>query len=169
MRPTGSLRRAAAILSALAVLGLTAACATAGTPSVAAPPVTVTATVNTTTVVRTTATVTATSTVTPTSTAPPSVLVSATFKDNTSFECSDATVDSCWALDVTTTGPCPNGVYVAINVYKQDSTDVLKVLETTSGPIVDALGGTTTVQLGQTALAGPDEVLEADLKDARCA
>ena len=158
-----------ALLPALALVALTAACATAGTPSVAAPPVTVTSTVSSTTVVRTSTTVTATVTQTPTTTAPPSVLVSATFKDNTTFECSDAAVDSCWALDVTTTGPCPNGVYVAINVYKKDATDVLKVLETTSGPIVDPLGGTTTVQLGQTGLAGPDEVLEADLKDARCA
>lgn len=169
MKLMTSFRAWTALLAALAVLGLAAACSTGGTPSVAAPPVTVTATVSSSTVVHTTATVTATATQTPSTTAPPSVLVSATFKDSTTFECSDATADSCWALDVTTTGPCPNGVYVAINVYLTDSTDVLKVLETTSEPIVDPLGGTITVQLSQTGLAPPDDVLEADLKDARCA
>jgi len=167
MKPSKQFRRSAALV--VAVIGLCSACTTGGTPSVAAPPVTVTATVSSSTVVRTTATVTATTTETPTTTAPPSVLVSATFKDSSTFECTDPAADSCWALDVVTTGPCPNGVYVAINVYKKDTSDVLKVLETTSAPVTDTLGGSTTVQLSQTGLAPAGETLEADLKDARCA
>ena len=113
-------------------------------------------------------TVTATVTETPPTTTQPTVLVAATFKDPTTFECSDGSADSCWALDVTTTGPCPNGVYVAINVYKKDATEVLQVLETTSAPVTEPLGGTVAVQLGQTGLAPEGETLEADLKEARC-
>lgn len=162
-------RRAAALLPVLIALGMAAACSTAGTPSVAAPPVTATVTVSSTTVVPTTVTVTATSTLPSTTAAPPTVLVAAAFKDNATFECTDATVDICWALDLTTGGPCPNGIYVAISVFKKDSPDVLTVLETTSGPITDPLGGTATVQLGETGLAGPDDVLQARLKESRCA
>lgn len=161
-------RRLAGLVLAAAVLGLVAACSTGGTPSVAAPPTTLTVTISQTTTVRTTPTVTATVTETPPTTTQPSVLVAATFKDNTTFECSDGSADSCWALDVTTTGPCPNGVYVAINVYKKDATEVLQVLETTSSPVTEPLGGTVAVQLGQTGLAPEGETLEADLKEARC-
>ena len=151
------------------IFALVAACSTGGTPSAAAPPETVTTTVSATTVVRTTSTVTATLTVTPATTADRRPLVVATFKDASTFECSDASADSCWALDATTSGPCPNGVYVAINVYKQGEDAVLQVLEATSAPVTDELGGTVTVQLSQTGLAPGGETLEARLKEARCA
>jgi hypothetical protein len=167
--PNRRRRRAVALAGLLGVLGLTGtACSTSGTPSVAAPPSTVTVTATTT--ARTTSTVTETATVTetPTSTQA-STLVAATFKDPSTFECTDASADSCWALDVTTTGPCPNGVYVAINVYKKDQNDVLKVLDTTTSPVTDALGTKIEVMLSQTGLSSEGETLEADLKEARCA
>lgn len=88
-----------------------------------------------------TATVTVAST-TSSPLAPPTVRVTATFKDNSTFECDDTSVDSCWVLDVTTTEPCPNSVHVAINVYNQGGVDVLKVLETTSALMTDPAGGT---------------------------
>lgn len=161
-------RRAGFVVAGSAALVLSA-CSTGGTPSVGQPPVTVTSTVTQTTVVRTTATVTATETQTPTTTAAPATLVVATFKDPSTFECTDGSVESCWALNVVTSGPCPNGVYVAINVYKQGEDTVLKTLETTSAPVTDALGATIEVQLGQTGLRPNGETLEADLKEARCA
>lgn len=162
-------RRRIALILGMAALGPIGACSAAGTPSVAAPVSTVVVTTSSTTTVRTTVTTTATVTQTPTTPPAPSVLVVATFKDNTTFECSDASADSCWALDVTTTGPCPNGVYVAINVYKQGASDVIRVLETTSAPVSDPLGGAVMVQLSQTGLAPDGQALEADLKEARCA
>ncbi len=169
MKPSTHYGRYAGLALVLIVLGLIAGCSTSGTPSVAAPPSTVTATVTSTTTARTTSTVTVTATPTPTPTPTPSTRVTATFKDNTTFECNDASADSCWELDVTTTGPCPNGVYVAINVYKQGATDVLQVLNTTSQPVTEPQGGTVTVQLSQTGLAPGGETLEADLSEARCA
>lgn len=157
-------RRVGAVVGAAALV--LSACSTGGTPSVGQPPVTVTSTVNQTTVLRTTSTVTATSTVTP---EPADVLVVATFKDPSEFECTDASVESCWALNVVTAGPCPNGVYVSINVYKQGEETVLETLETTSAPVTEPLGSTIEVQLGQTGLRPNGETLEADLKEARCA
>lgn len=155
--------------SAVAFVVLVAACSTGGTPSAAAPPVTTTSTAAVSTTVRTTATVTATVTVSPTTTADRRPLVVATFKDPSTFECSDTAVDSCWALDVVTSGPCPNGVYVSIDVHKQGEDAVLKTLETTSAPVVEELGSTIMVQLGQTGLAPGGETLEAKLNQARCA
>jgi len=174
MKPSRQSRRNAGLVLALGVLalgmlGLAAACSTGGTPSVAAPPSTVTATVTATTTIRSTSTVTATVTQTPTSTSPAAVLVAATFEDPANYECTDATADWCWALDVTTTGPCPNGAYIALNVYKDDAQDVLKVLETTSAPITDPLGGKVTVQLGTSGLTAEGDTLKAALKEARCA
>lgn len=173
MTQSASSRRRAGLmlLFASATVLVVSACSTAGTPSVAQPPVTELVTVTTATTVPTTATVTATVTSTPPppTTAAAAVLVSPTFKDATTFECADAAADSCWALDVTTSGPCPNGVYVAINVYRQGENNVLQVLETTSAPVLDTLGGSVTVQLSQTGLAPGGETLEADLKEARCA
>lgn len=173
MTQSASSRRRAGLmlLFASAIVLVVSACSTAGTPSVAQPPVTELVTVTTATTVPTTATVTATVTSTPppTTTAAAAVLVSPTFKDASTFECADAAADSCWALDVTTSGPCPNGVYVAINVYRKGEDAVLQVLETTSTPVTDALGGTLTVQLSQTGLSPSGDPLEADLKEARCA
>lgn len=175
MRPCGqlrsSVRRAAALALAVGALGLAAACTASGTPSVAAPPSTVISTVTATTVVRSTSTVTATvtQTPTPTTTAAPAVLVAATFEDPSTFECNDATADWCWALDVTTTGPCPNGAYVSVNVYKNDGNDVVTVLEATSVPITDPLGGRETVQVSTSGVTVEGDTLRANLKEARCA
>lgn len=161
-------RAGAAIAIALAVGGTTA-CTAAGTPSVAAPPVTVTQTVSTTTTLRTTSTVTATVTETPVSTAAPATLVVATFQDPSAFECSDATAEWCWALDLTTTGPCPNGAYVAIDVRKNDDPAVVTTLNTTSAPITDALGSKVTVQLSASGLTVEGDTLRATVKESRCA
>lgn len=150
-----------------AAVALLCSCTTSGTPSVAQPPVTVTATQSQTTTVRTTSTVAVTETVS--SPAPPETLVVATFKDPATFECTDTTADSCWALTVTTSGPCPNGAYVAIGVHKPDQTETLQVLETTSAPITDALGGTVEVQLSQTGLVPAGEDLRANVQQSRCA
>jgi hypothetical protein len=150
----------------IGVLILAAGCTAGGTPSVAGPASTVQQTVTSVTTVRTTSTVTATETVTPT---PTETLVVATFKDPSTFECTDTTAESCWALDVTTGGPCPDGVYVAIDVHRRDETEILQVLETTSAPVTDELGGRIEVQLSQTGLAPGGEDLLAELKEARCA
>ena len=147
--------------------GLTA-CSTGGTPSVGQPPVTVTSTVERTTTVGTTATVTATDTVT-VSPDPADTVVSATFKDPSTFECTDPTVDSCWALNVITGGPCPNGVYVSISVFEKGKTDVLKVLDAVSAPVTEPLGSSVEVQIGQTGLNPNGEELQARLAEARCA
>lgn len=161
-------RALAAVAIALAVGG-TAACTAAGTPSVAAPPVTVTQTVSTTTTVRTTSTVTATETVAPPTTAAPATLVVAAFQDPSTFECSDAAAEWCWALDLTTTGPCPNGAYVSIDVRKNDDPAVVTTLNTTSTPITDALGGKVTVQLSASGLTVEGDTLRATVKESRCA
>ncbi len=161
--------RYAALMLIVPVLGLAAACSTSGTPSVAAPPATVTATATSTTTVRTTSTVTATVTATPTTTPQPSTLVAATFLDPSTYECTDATAEWCWALDLTTTGPCPNGAYVSINVFKNDGTDVVTTLETTSAPVTDQLGGKVTVQLSTSGLTAEGDTLKANVKEARCA
>lgn len=170
MRPTKPIRRSAGpLLAALVLLG-PAACSTAGTPSVAAPPVTVTTTATATTTVRTSATVTQTVTQTPTTTAPARVLVVATFQDPANYECTDASAEWCWALDLTTTGPCPNGAYVSVNVYKNDGSDVLTVLDTTSAPVTDPLGGKVSVQLSAKDLGTVEgDTLKASVKEARCA
>ncbi|HEY7812909.1 MAG TPA: hypothetical protein VIC62_06695, partial [Nakamurella sp.] len=119
--------------------------------------------------IRATSTVTQTVTQTPTTTAAAAVLVAATFQDPANYQCTDATVDWCWALDVTTTGPCPNGAYVSLNVYRNDETAVLTVVEATSAPVTDPLGGKVTVQLTTTGLSAEGDTLKAALKEARCA
>jgi len=174
MKPSRQSRGGTALMLAFFVLGagvvgLITACSTGGTPSVAAPPSIVTTTVTAATTIPTTSTVTVTVTQTPTSTSPAAVLVAATFEDPANYTCTDTTADWCWALDVTTTGPCPNGAYVALNVYKNDQQDVLTVLETTSAPITDPLGGKVTVQVGTHGLTGEGDTLKAALKEARCA
>lgn len=164
-------RRIHNAVRALAVGGLllVAGCSAAGTPSVAAPPVTVTATATATTTVRATATVTATVTRTPTSTVAPSTLVVATFQDPANYECSDPNAQWCWALDLTTTGPCPNGAYVSIEVHKNDDPAVVTTLETTSAPITDPLGGKVSVQLTTSGLTAEGDTLKAKVKESRCA
>lgn len=156
-------------LGLVPLVSVLVACSTGGTPSAAALPVTATVTATVTTTVPTTTTGTVTVVITPSTTADRAPLVAATFKDRDTFECTDTSADSCWALDATSSGPCPNGVYVAINVYRQGEDAVLQVLETTSAPLTDPAGGTVTVQLSQTGLSPGGEVLEADLKEARCA
>ena len=163
------IRSAAPALAVGGLIILIAGCSAAGTPSVAAPPVTVTATATTTTTVRTTSTVTATVTQTPTSTAAPVTLVVPTFQDPSTYECSDANSEWCWALDLTTTGPCPNGVYVSLEVHKTDDPGVVTTLETTSDPITDPLGGKVSVQLSTSGLTAAGDTLKAKVKESRCA
>lgn len=161
--------RAIAGLGVVLALGATTACTAAGTPSVAAPPVTATQTVTTATTVRTTSTVTATVTRTPTSTAAPVTLVVATFQDPANYECTDANAEWCWALDLTTTGPCPNGAYVSLEVHKNDDPAVVTTLETTSAPVTDPLGGKVSVQLSTSGFTGEGDTLRANVKESRCA
>jgi hypothetical protein len=161
--------RTLAVLAVAVALGGAAACTAAGTPSVAAPPVTVTETATTATTVRTTTTVTATVTQTPTSTAPPATLVVATFQDPANYECADSSAEWCWALDLTTTGPCPNGAYVSLEVHKNDDPAVVTTLETTSAPITDPLGGKVSVQLSTSGLTAEGDTLKANVKESRCA
>ena len=163
------IRSAAPALAVGGLIILIAGCSAAGTPSVAAPPVTVTATATTTTTVRTTSTVTATVTQTSTSTAAPVTLVVPTFQDPSTYECSDANSEWCWALDLTTTGPCPNGVYVSLEVHKNDDPAVVTTLETTSAPITDPLGGKVSVQLSTSGLTAAGDTLKAKVKESRCA
>lgn len=151
------------------VIALMTACTAAGTPSVAAPPVTVTETVTTSTTVRATSTVTATVTQTPTTTTPPATLVVAAFQDPANYECTDAAADWCWALDLTTTGPCPNGAYVSLDVHKNDDPAVVTTLDTTSEPITDPLGGKVSVQLSVSGVTAEGDTLKAGVKEARCA
>lgn len=151
---------------------LAAACSTAGTPSVAQPPATVTSTVLQTTTVQTSVSVTATTTVTPVSlqsSVVPGTLVVPTFADPAEFTCSDPSAVSCWQISAVTTGPCPNGVYVAISVTKPNDPAVVTTLDAVSVPVTDALGGTVDVQLSllDTAYVGQD--LLADVAQARCA
>jgi len=148
---------------------LVAGCSAAGTPSVAAPPVTVTTTATATTTVRTTSTVTATVTQTPTSTAAPATLVVPTFQDPANYECTDTNAQWCWAMDLTTTGPCPNGAYVSLEVHKNDDPAVVTTLETTSAPITDPLGGKVSVQLSTSGLTAEGDTLKANVKESRCA
>lgn len=145
-------------------------CSTGGTPSVGQPPVTVTSTVLQTTAVRTTATVTETATETPAApTTPPATLVVPTFADPSTFECGDPAAVSCWQLSVVTGGPCPNGVYVSIDVNKPGDPAVVATLNTTSAPVADALGGTVQVQLSLLDAAYAQQTLEAQVAEARCA
>lgn len=160
--------RVGVLLVGGAVLVLSA-CSTGGTPSVGQPPATVTSTVSQTTVVRTTATVTATLTQTPTSTAAPQTLVVATFQDSSTYECADQAAEWCWALDLTTTGPCPAGAFVAITVFKNDGTDPVTELTATSEPVTDPLGGKVSVQLSTSGLTAEGDTLRAKVKEARCA
>lgn len=162
------IRSAVSALTAGGLL-LVAGCSAAGTPSVAAPPVTVTVTATATTTVRTSSTVTATVTQTPTSTAAPATLVVAAFQDPANYECSDVNAQWCWALDLTTTGPCPNGAYVSLEVHKNDDPAVVTTLETTSAPITDPLGGKVSVQLSTSGFTGEGDTLKAKVKESRCA
>jgi hypothetical protein len=165
-------KRIRSAVPALAVGGLmflVAGCSAAGTPSVAAPPVTVTTTATATTTVRTTSTVTATVTQTPTSTAAPATLVVPTFQDPANYECTDTNAQWCWAMDLTTTGPCPNGAYVSLEVHKNDDPAVVTTLETTSAPITDPLGGKVSVQLSTSGLTAEGDTLKANVKESRCA
>lgn len=161
--------RALAALAAGLAVALTTACTAGGTPSVAAPPVTVTETVTSSTTVRTTSTVTATVTQTPTTTAAPVTLVVAAFQDPANYECADANAQWCWAVDLTTTGPCPNGAYVSLDVHKNDDPTVVATLETTSEPVTDPLGGKVSVQLSATGLTVEGDTLKANVNQARCA
>lgn len=156
--------RGIAVLMALLALVAAAGCQAGGTPSVAPPPVTVLQTETTVATVRTTST----STVTVTQ-SPPATLVVATFQDPATFECSDTTAEWCWAVDLTTTGPCPNGAYVSLDVFRNDETAALTVLEAKTEPVVDALGSKVTVQLSTSGLTAAGDTLRATVKEARCA
>lgn len=172
LKPSRPDRRVGAFVLFLATLGVVVGCSTGGTPSIAVPSATTVVTVTSTTIIRNTTAAVVTVTETPTTSStppPPAVQVTATFNDNSTFECDDTSVDSCWALEVTTDGPCPNGVYVAINVYNKGGVDVLEMLETTSAPVTEPAGGAVVVQLGQTGLSPTGDPLEASLKEARCA
>ena len=162
-------RRGAVLALTVLASALTVACTAAGTPSVAAPPVTVTETVSTSTTVRTTSTVTETVTQTPSTTAAPVILVVPAFQDPANYECTDTNAEWCWALDLTTTGPCPNGAYVSIDVTKNDDPAVVTTLETTSAPVTDPLGGKVSVQLSTSGLTVEGDTLKAKVKESRCA
>ena len=172
--------RVAGVLAAAAIAGMATACsATGGQPTAAAPPVTVTTTDTTTataTATRTPAPVTATVTVTesvtvsatesPAEPFPPAGYddwgagVAAKWADDAAFECPEES-ESCWGVDIFSANGCPNGVFLALDLYREEQQ--VDTLDATTSAM--NAGDNLQVVLGQ---SGNGTGLTAELVTVTC-
>lgn len=171
-------KRAAACLAAVAaILVLAVGCSAGGTPQAAAPPttVTVTATATKTEVSRVTRTSEVTVTVTEAGTGGGGggvdYVVPAGFDDwggglatmwsaDDSFEC-DAESDSCWGIELYTDVACAAGVYINLDLMRDDAK--IDTLDATTSP--RPAGEYVSLVLGQ---SGNGTGLTARITDVRC-